>query len=64
MVEGDKLLQNYYHVIVVNPEKYPDINVDGARAFAAFVVSPEAQEFLNVFGVDKYGEQLFYPDAL
>jgi tungstate transport system substrate-binding protein len=64
MVEGDKLLQNYYHVIVVNPEKYPGINVDGARAFAAFVVSPEAQEFLNVFGVDKYGEQLFYPDAL
>lgn len=64
MVEGDKALFNIYHVIVVNPEKYPDIEVDGARAFAAFVVSPEAQEFLNVFGVDKYGEQLFYPDAL
>ncbi len=64
MVEGDKLLRNDYHVIVVNPEKWPDTNVDGARDFAAFVVSPEAQEFLNVFGVDKYGQPLFFPDAL
>jgi tungstate transport system substrate-binding protein len=64
MVEGDKVLQNFYHVIVVNPEKYPDIQVEGARAFAAFVVSPEAQEYLNEFGVDKYGEPLFFPDAL
>lgn len=64
MVEGDKVLQNFYHVIVVNPDKYPDNNIEGARAFAAFVVSPEAQQFLNEFGVDKYGEPLFYPDAL
>ena len=64
VVEGDTALMNYYHVIVVNPEKWPEVNVDGARDFAAFVVSPEAQEYLNVFGVDKFGEPLFYPDAL
>lgn len=64
VVEGDKALANYYHVIVVNPEKWSDTNVEGARAFAAFVVSPEAQEFLNEFGVDKYGQPLFFPDAL
>lgn len=64
MVEGDPLLFNNYSVIVVNPEKWPGTEVDGARAFAAFVVSPEAQDFLNEFGVDKYGQQLFYPDAL
>lgn len=64
LVEGDKLLANNYHVIVVNPEKYPDTNIEGARAFAAFVVSPEAQQYLNEFGVDKYGQPLFFPDAL
>lgn len=62
--EGDPTLFNNYHVMNVNPEKWPDVNYEGARAFNAFCVSIEAQEFLNEFGVDRYGQQLFYPDAL
>jgi len=62
--EGDPALFNNYHVMMVNPDKYPDINLAGAQAFEDFVLSPEAQEFLNTYGVDKYGQQLFYPDAL
>ncbi len=62
--EGDPLLFNNYHVMNVNPEKWPDVNYEGAKAFNDFCVSARAQEFLNEFGVDKYGEQLFYPDAL
>jgi tungstate transport system substrate-binding protein len=64
MVQGDKVLFNVYHVMMVNPDKYPDINLAGAQAFDDWVVSSEAQEFLNTFGVDRYGQQLFYPDAL
>jgi len=64
LVEGDPLLFNDYSVMVVNPERWPGVNVEGARAFASFAVSPGAQEFLNVFGTERYGEQLFYPDAL
>ncbi len=62
--EGDPGLFNQYHVMAVNPEKYPNVNNAGAEAFVNFCVSKKAQEFLNTFGVDKYGQQLFFPDAL
>lgn len=63
LVEGDAALLNVYHVIVVNPEKWPKINLDGAKAFADFVVSKEGQDIISKFGVDKFGQALFVPDA-
>ncbi len=63
MVEGDPALLNIYSVITVNPNKNDKINAEGARAFAAYVVSPEAQAIIKTYGVDKYGEPLFVPDA-
>ena len=63
LVEGDKVLLNIYHVIVVNPDKFPNTNLDGAVAFADFLTSDEVQEFISTFGVDKYGSPLFFPDA-
>ncbi|HZP57372.1 MAG TPA: hypothetical protein VFC53_07440, partial [Dehalococcoidia bacterium] len=56
-------LLNYYHVIVVNPARHPDVNVQGARAWAAFVTGNEGQEIIRTFGVQQYGEPLFFPDA-
>ncbi len=64
LCEGDPSLLNDYHVMNVNPEKWPQVEIEGARAFNAFCVSREAQEFLKGYGVDEYGEPLFYPDAL
>ncbi len=61
--EGDPGLLNVYHVIVVNPEKHRDVNVDAARAFAAFITSADVQELIGEFGVDEFGEPLFFPDA-
>jgi tungstate transport system substrate-binding protein len=63
LVEGDAILLNIYHVIEVNPAKWPKINVAGAKAFADFMVSKETQEIIKTFGVDKYGSPLFFPDA-
>src|SRR3990170_484721 len=63
LVEGDPFLLNVYHVITVNPEKWPDVNLDGARAFADFITSPEGQKIIEEFGVEQYGEPLFLPDA-
>lgn len=63
LVEGDPFLLNIYHVITVNPEKWPNVNLEGANAFADFVTSPEGQKIIGEFGVDKYGQQLFIPDA-
>ena len=61
--EGDNALLNVYHVIVVNHEKWPSTNIDGATAFAKYVVSGEAQKLIGKFGVDKYGQPLFSADA-
>lgn len=63
LVEGEPLLLNIYHVISVNPAKWPRVNADGARAFADFMVSKKVQEIIGTFGVSKYGSPLFVPDA-
>lgn len=63
MVQGDPSLLNIYHVIEVNPEKYPKVNSAGAKAFSAFMVSKEAQDIIAAFGADKYGQPLFFADA-
>lgn len=63
LVEGDAILLNVYHVIEVNPAKWPKVNAKGAKAFADFMVSPETQAIIKTFGVDKFGSPLFFPDA-
>lgn len=63
MVEGDPFLLNVYHVITVNPEKWPNVNLEGAKAFADFITSSEGQKIIAGFGVEKYGQPLFFPDA-
>lgn len=63
LIEGDPFLLNVYHVITVNPEKWQNVNLDGAQAFADFVTSVEGQKIIGEFGMDKYGQQLFIPDA-
>ncbi|MBP1704933.1 MAG: extracellular solute-binding protein family 1 [Chloroflexi bacterium] len=63
LVEGDAILLNIYHVISVNPEKWPKVNAAGATAFSDYLVSPEGQALIGEFGVDKYGQPLFVPDA-
>ncbi|HOO35583.1 MAG TPA: substrate-binding domain-containing protein [Smithella sp.] len=63
LVEGDAALLNIYHVIEVNSAKWPKANADGAKAFAAFMVSKNTQDIIKTFGVDKFGSPLFFPDA-
>jgi tungstate transport system substrate-binding protein len=63
LVEGDGILLNIYHVIEVNPKKWPKANFAGAKAFGDFMISKETQAIIKTFGVDKYGSPLFFPDA-
>jgi tungstate transport system substrate-binding protein len=64
LVEGDPKLFNIYHVIVVNPEKHDNLNVDAARRFSDFLLAPATQQAIADFGKDKFGVSLFvpYPD--
>ena len=63
VVEGDPRLYNVYHVLELNPKNAPRINVAGGRAFADFLVSPEAQRLIGEFGKARFGQSLFVPDA-
>jgi len=63
LFENDPVLLNVYHVITVNPEKWPQVNVAGARAFADFVTSQAGQDLIREFGIKDYGQSLFTPDA-
>ncbi len=63
IVEGDELLFNPYGVIAVSPEKYPNINYDGATAFIQWIISDETQALIEEFGKDQYDQSLFIPDA-
>ena len=63
LVEKNNALLNVYHVMTVDPAKWPKVNYDGATAFMKFMTDPATQEVIGKFGVDKFGQQLFIPDA-
>jgi len=63
LTEGDAILLNIYHVIEVNQTRFPKVNAAGARVFANFMLSREAQDIIKTFGIDKFGSPLFFPDA-
>jgi len=57
--EGDQLL-NVYCAMQINPAKYPDINSTIAKDWVNFMISDGVQKEIASFGVDKYGQPLFY----
>jgi tungstate transport system substrate-binding protein len=65
LVEGDPALLNVYHVMPVNPARFPQGrgNAAGGRAFADYLVGAAAQALIAAYGVDRFGEPLFVPDA-
>ena len=59
--EGDKELINPYHVILVNPGKYPNVKYELAKKYSEFIRSEEGQNIIGSFRVN--GKQLFHPDV-
>jgi tungstate transport system substrate-binding protein len=63
LVQKEPKLLNIYHVIEVNPAKWPKVNAAGAKAFADFMVSKKTQNIIGHFGTKDFGSPLFFPDA-
>ena len=59
----DPALLNPYGVIPVNPEPHEGIQADLAQEFVDWLTSVETQETIGAFGVDRFGQPLFYPDS-
>jgi tungstate transport system substrate-binding protein len=61
LVEGDPKLFNQYGVILVNPEKHPNVKVTQGQAFIEWLTGPEGQAAIANYKID--GQQLFFPNV-
>ncbi|MHB0981574.1 MAG: ABC transporter substrate-binding protein [Thermoleophilia bacterium] len=59
VLEGDKALFNQYGVIPVTDAT----NLQGAQDFADWITSPDGQAVIEGYGVEKFGQALFVPNA-
>ncbi len=59
LIDQEDELLNVYSVILLNPAT-ENINHNGARAFRDFMLSAETQNMIEMFGLEQYGESLFY----
>jgi tungstate transport system substrate-binding protein len=60
-VEGDKRLFNQYGVMLVNPEKHPNVKKQLGQQFIDWLISADGQGVIAGYKIG--GEQLFYPNA-
>jgi tungstate transport system substrate-binding protein len=61
LVEGDPRLFNQYGIILVNPERHPNVRAEAGQAFVDWIIGPDGQAAIAAFAVD--GQQLFFPNA-
>ena len=61
MIEGDEALFNQYGVILVSPERCPNVKSKPSQAFIDWLRSKEGQDAIQAYRID--GQQLFFPNA-
>ena len=61
MVQGDDRLFNQYGVILVNPEKHPNVKAEEAQRFIDWLTGEQGQNAIGQYQVE--GQQLFFPNA-
>lgn len=63
LVLGDPLFQRMMVSVVVNPDRIRGVNVAGARALEAFLVSPRTQAAIRAFRYPGLGAQIWWPQG-
>jgi len=61
LFEGDVALFNQYGIIALNPARFPESNIEGAKVFIDWLLSPHGQDLIAAYQVN--GKQLFFPNA-
>jgi tungstate transport system substrate-binding protein len=61
LVEGDKRLFNQYGVMLVNPDRHPNVKKAMGQRFIDWLISPPGQQAIANYRID--GQQLFFPNA-
>ncbi|NVO66546.1 substrate-binding domain-containing protein [Methanofollis tationis] len=63
VVSEGEILLNVYSVMRINPEKHPGVNSSLAKDWINYLITPSTQKTIEEFGVETYGEPLFFPAA-
>jgi tungstate transport system substrate-binding protein len=61
LVEGDRKLFNQYGVMLVNPQKHPNVKRELGQQFVDWLISSKGQETFAAYRIN--GQQLFFPNA-
>jgi tungstate transport system substrate-binding protein len=61
LVEGDRKLFNQYGVMLVNPQKHPNVKRELGQQFVDWLISAKGQETIAAYRIN--GQQLFFPNA-
>jgi len=61
VVEGDTRMFNQYGVMLVNPDKHPNVKKELGQQFIDYLISPDGQRDIANYKIG--GERLFYPNA-
>lgn len=62
LFESDQnYLYNPYHIMAVDPARFPKAKYDLAMRYIEFVTSRQGQDIIRNYGKDRYGEALFFP---
>ena len=61
LFDGDPVLFNQYGVILINPEKHPQIKAQLGQQFIDWVLGPDGQQAIAEYRVA--GQMLFHPNA-
>jgi tungstate transport system substrate-binding protein len=59
----DSSLRNRYGAMAINPDTHAGANHAAAQKFVEWLASKPTQRAIGEFGLQKYGQSLFYPDA-
>ena len=60
LLEKADELKNIYSMLAIVPDKWPDANYQGSRAFITWMLSDQAAQLINNYGVAEFGEPLFF----
>jgi len=61
LLAGDPLLRNEFALIPVSPERYLRLQHAAALRFVAWATGAGGQDVISRFGVERFGEPLFFP---
>ncbi|HSR62890.1 MAG TPA: substrate-binding domain-containing protein [Gammaproteobacteria bacterium] len=62
LYEGDEILYNPYHIMIVNPDKHPHTKINLARKYMQFITGEKGQQIISDYRIN--GKRAFNPGVI